>query len=134
MKLNRIKYKKTVIAFILYWFLITINVTVSMKYGLTSIVEWWMNTFVFLLFMLTFMLKPNSKLSLPFKILFMPASWLIHAILTIPSSLVLGVLKYDPEHIRTMGEHRAIFILASLPIIFYGMSKSKLFSNELSTI
>jgi len=130
MKQNIIKYKKTTIVFILYWFLISINVSVSMKYGLTPIMEWWMNTFVFLLFMLTFLLTHNERVSIFYKLLFIPVSWLIHAILTIPSAYVLGILMFNQNHIRTMGEHRAVFILASLPIFFFGMTKSKLFSDE----
>ena len=58
---------------------------------------------------------------------FVPASLAGHAILTIPMAAALGILAYDPTHVRTVGEQRAVFILASLPILAYAMWRSRLF-------
>jgi len=134
MKLTKLIFNKTLITFFLYWILISINVMISTRYKFASITEWWMNTAIFLLFMLVFILTNNSNKSLFIKLFFVPISWLIHAVLTIPSAFALGILMYDQNHIRSMGEHRAVFILASIPIIYFGMSRSNLFLNKKSVI
>ena len=69
----------------------------------------------------------RERIKMIYKLLIIPASWLIHTVLTFPAALLLGILKYDPEHIRTAAEHRAVFVLASIPIILFGMKKSRLF-------
>lgn len=134
MKTVNFKLKKTLITFSLYWSLLSINVLISKSFEFSTMVEWWMNTIVFLVFMLIFILTSGSNRSLFIKLLFVPISWLIHAVLTIPSAFVLGILMYDQNQIRSMGEHRAVFILASIPIIYFGMSRSNLFLNKKSVI
>jgi len=92
--------------------------------------EWWINTFIFYVIALVCITTFKNKLRKIYKVGLTISIWLIHAILTAPSAFLLGILKFDPNHIRTQGEHRAIFILASLPILFYLMQKSKIFEPK----
>jgi len=48
-------------------------------------------------------------------------------LLTIPSGSALGVLMRMPNRVRTTGEQRAVFLLASIPILIYSMRRSSLF-------
>ena len=57
----------------------------------------------------------------------LPASFVAHVVLTIPASAALGVLKHSVDHDRTDAEQRAVFLLASIPILAYSMWQSRLF-------
>ena len=59
-----------------------------------------------------------------------PASLVAHALLTVPAAAALGILMFDPEHARTAAEQRAVFILASLPILAAAMWRSRLFVSD----
>lgn len=114
----------------LLFIIITINTQVSKAINLTNITEWWMNTTILFLFIMLIIFCSSSRPRIRFYILAFPLSWIAHSLLTIPAALILGILKYDPNHIRTAGEHRAVFILASIPIIIYFLVKSKLSEKE----
>lgn len=58
---------------------------------------------------------------------FVPASLAAHAFLTLPAAAALGILMYDPDRVRSIAEQRAVFILASLPVLAYAMWRSRLF-------
>jgi hypothetical protein len=61
------------------------------------------------------------------RLVFVPASFVMHVVLTIPAGAMLGILKRSPDHVRTIGEQRAVFVLASLPILLYALHQSRLF-------
>jgi len=61
------------------------------------------------------------------RLVFFPASFVMHVVLTVPSGAMLGILKRSPDHVRTIGENRAQFVLASIPILLYAMHQSWLF-------
>ena len=65
------------------------------------------------------------------RLVFVPASFVMHVVLTIPAGAMLGVLMRSPDHVRTVGEQRAVFILASLPVLLYAMHQSRLFVRSL---
>ena len=119
-----------IIAFIIYWFILIINVFISKKLQLENITEWWMHTTVFLLFITLCIFSSRKQIKIIYKLLFIPTAWLVHAILTIPAALVLGIIMHDVNHIRSAGEHRAVFILASLPGLWFFIKRSKIFDNE----
>lgn len=58
---------------------------------------------------------------------FVPASLVAHAVLTVPAAAALGILAHDPERTRSAAEGRAVFLLASLPVLAYAMWRSRLF-------
>jgi len=108
----------------LLFIIITINTQVSKANNLANMTEWWINTIFLLLFIAIMVFTFQKQVSIRYKILVIPVSWLVHGLLTIPAAMVLGILKYNPNHIRTAGEHRAVFILASIPIVIYFITKS----------
>lgn len=61
------------------------------------------------------------------RIAFLPASFLAHVVLTVPSGAVMGVLMRSPDHVRTIGEQRAGFLMASFPVLIFSMRQSRLF-------
>lgn len=61
------------------------------------------------------------------RLAFLPASFLAHVVLTVPAAAALGVLRHSPDHVRTVGEQRAVFLLASFPILIVAMRQSRLF-------
>jgi hypothetical protein len=61
------------------------------------------------------------------RVAFVPACLVGHAFLTVPVAAALGILVRDTEHVRSMAEQRAVFILASLPILACAMWRSSLF-------
>ncbi len=123
------KMRNQTIFIVSYFILLTINTKCAKIFLYSSITEWWINTTILFLFIALMIFTFQKKASLIFKILAVPVSWIIHAILSVPAALVLGVLKFDPKHIRTAGEHRAVFILASIPMLIYFMRKSNLFQK-----
>jgi len=130
MKLLQNNNLNTIIAFSLYWLILSVSVFIAKKLEITMIAEWWMHTIVFLLFISFCILTFRTKVKIIYRLLLLPATWIAHAVMTIPAAMVLGIIMHDPNHIRTSGEHRAVFILASLPIIAFFVKKSKLFINE----
>ena len=58
---------------------------------------------------------------------FVPASLAAHALLTVPMAAALGILVYEPDRVRSAAEQRAVFVLASLPVLAYAMWRSRLF-------
>lgn len=127
MNIAKINIRNMMIIFILYWMIISINVIIANMLQMTPITEWWLHTIIFLLFVTLFILTFRNKVKIIYRLLIIPASWIVHVIMTIPAAFSLGILMYSPDHIRTNGEHRAVFILASLPILVYLLTKSKLF-------
>jgi hypothetical protein len=70
------------------------------------------------------------------RIAFLPASFLAHVALTIPAAATLGVLMHSPDHVRTLGEQRAVFLMASFPILILALRQSRVFvrpSRSLAT-
>ena len=61
------------------------------------------------------------------RVAFLPATFAAHVILTVPSASALGVLMRSADHVRTVGEQWAVFLLASIPILVYSMRQSYLF-------
>ena len=130
MKVYKWKNKKVIILFIIFWILLSINAIIAKEFLLSPIIEWWINTTILLSVVLLCVLTYRAAIGLFYQILFLPISWFAHAVLTVPAAFVMGIIILDPNHIRTEGEHRAIFILASLPVLFFALSKSKLFAEE----
>ena len=97
----------------------------------SNLTEWWFSTIIFLSIILLCILTYIPKLNIFYRLLLIPAALLVHAILTAPAAQVLGIIMLDPDHIRTSGEHRAVFIIASLPISIFAMNKSTLFTKQL---
>jgi hypothetical protein len=126
---TKTKARNQIIFVFLYVFLISVNTKCAKVIFYSPMTEWWINTTILFLFIALMIYTFQKKTSLIYKILAIPVSWIIHAILSVPAALVLGILKFDPKHIRTAGEHRAVFILASIPILIYFMRKSKLFQK-----
>jgi len=122
--------KKVFLFFATYFLAIAINIQVSKHLELTNTIEWWLNTLILYVFVLTCIATLTKRLKPIYKLGLLISIWFIHAIFTTPKAFLLGILKFDPNHIRTQGEHRAIFILASLPILFYLIKKSKIFLTE----
>ena len=129
MKINN-RQIKIVGILLLYWFLLVVNVTFASKYNIANVFEWWISSSVFLVFIAAFVFTHHQNIRLVYKIVLLPASLLLHAILTILAASLLGILMYDENHIRTSGEHRAIFILASLPIFLFFMFKSTIIKRN----
>ncbi len=123
------RYNISIILFVVYWMLLSINVLVVKQLMLSSIAEWWINTIFFLSMVLLCVLNYKKHLNIFYRLLFIPAAWIAHAILTIPASSVLGIIMHDPNHLRTAGEHRAVFILASIPILLLFANKSKILNK-----
>jgi len=89
--------------------------------------EWRINTVVLLLFTSFFVVTSIKKYKIIKIIIYVFSIWVVHFLLTIPASYILGILIKDPNHIRTIAEHRSVFLLASLPIFIYLMNLSKYF-------
>lgn len=133
MRIQKWKFWTTIIALFLYWLLLSIDAMLAKEFELPTLTEWWINTLIFFSLMVLCIFTYRTKLNIFYRLLFLPAYWLAHAALTIPAAFVLGILMYDSNHIRTSGEHRAVFILASLPILIFAMNKSKLFTKTIIT-
>ena len=86
----------------------------------------------FFLIVITCMITQRTQWRLWKRILYLPASFLAHVILTIPSSEALGIAKRSAGHGRTDAEQRAVFLLASIPILVYSMKQSYLFVRRWS--
>jgi len=130
MKTYNYKIKNTIVILALYWILLTFNTMIAMQFVMHQLIEWWISTFILMSIIGLCLLTYHKKLSILKLILYFPGAWLFHAILTIPTAQLLGLLMLDANHIRTRGEHRAIFILSSIPILIYFISKSRLFSVQ----
>jgi len=133
MKLYMWKTKNVIAFFIIYWLVLSINTVIANQLELLSTIEWWINTSIFLSVVLLCILTYRTKIKILYQIIFLPISWFTHAISTAAAAFVMGIIRLDPNHIRTEGEHRAIFILASLPVLLFALSKSKLFVEEILT-
>ena len=127
--MESINIKKNMIAMSTYLTFIALNVQISKIIHCSNVLEWWINTFILYIFIIIFVVKSIKKVKLLYKVGIIISIWFIHAFLTIPAAFILGILIFDPNNIRTQGEHRAVFILASLPIFFYLMQKSKIFQK-----
>ena len=125
------KTRNTIIAFIIYWVLLSLNAHMAKLLEYSNLTEWWFSTIIFLSIILLCILTYIPKLNIFYRLLLIPAALLVHAILTAPAAQVLGIIMLDPDHIRTSGEHRAVFIIASLPISIFAMNKSTLFTKQL---
>ena len=123
------KRKSIIIISTLYWLLLSINTFYAKKIDYSTSTEWWINTIVMLLIIAISLLTYKVNIKIIYKILILPIAWLCHAILTIPSGILLGIIKFDPENIRKASEHRAIFVISSIPVLFYFVSNSKLFNK-----
>jgi|GEM_PF-2628954 len=132
MEVYKCNTRNTIIALIIYWLCLSLNVIIAKELELSELTEWWLNTIVFLIIVFLSILTYRTGLNIYLRILFIPAAWLVHAILTIPAAQVLGILMFDPDHIRTSGEQRAVFLLASLPVLIFFMNKSTLFTKQLT--
>jgi hypothetical protein len=130
-KKEHVKYGNIIITMVIYWLLLSVNMLITKVLNLSSLTEWWMNTVVLMILVVICLATLRTCLKILYKLTLIPIVWIVHAILTIPSSFVLGIIMNDPDHIRTNGEHRAVFILSSLPIIFMLMQKSKLFITNI---
>ena len=133
MKRYKWKNRNVIAFFIIYWLVLSVNTVISNKLEIPSIIEWWVNTAIILSVILLCVVTYRTKIKLFYQIIFLPISWFAHAVLTAAAAFVMGIIRLDPNHIRTDGEHRAIFILASLPVLFFALSKSKLFVEEVLT-
>lgn len=132
MKFKELKLKNRIIAITTYFVLVAINSSLSKGFGLPSLTEWWINTSFLLVFASLLIFTFNKDINTFVKVIIIPCTWLVHAILTVPAAMLLGILMYDPNHLRTAAEHRAVFILAGIPIIIFILKKSKLFSDKFS--
>jgi len=121
------KLRNQIILLSSYFFLITLNTQCAKYFAYSNLTEWWINTTFLFACVLVLIFTFNKPLKTFYKILAIPASWLVHAIFTIPAALALGILKYNPDQLRNAAEQRAVFILASLPIIYFIVKKSKIF-------
>lgn len=81
----------------------------------------------FFLIVIICMITQRTQWRLWKRILYLPASFVAHVILTVPSAAALGVLMRSAGHGRTYAEQRAVFLLASIPILAYSMKQSYLF-------
>ncbi len=133
MKIHKWRNRNVIAFFIIYWLVLSLNAIIANKLELPSIIEWWINTAIILSVVLLCVLTYRTKIKILYQIIFIPISWFAHAVLTASAAFVMGIIRLDPNHIRTNGEHRAIFILASLPVLFFALSKSKLFVEEVLT-
>lgn len=131
MRITHWKSRNVIIALFIYWALLSVNAHLSNLYELTHLTEWWINSFIFLSIVLLCILTYRANLIIYYRLLFIPAALLVHAIFTAPAAQLLGIIMLDLDHVRTDGEHRAVFILASLPILIFVMNKSTFFSNQL---
>jgi hypothetical protein len=129
MKISSIQFTNQFIIVFFYLILIAINTEVSIFLQVSTIIEWWISTTILFVVIVFMIFSYQKKATLIYKIIAIPVSWIIHAILSVPAALVLGILKFDPNHIRTAGEHRAVFLLASIPLLIYFMRKSTLFQK-----
>jgi len=126
------KVKNTYGLVMLYWGLITINTYLSLKLDYSTMIEWWINTILMLSIVVLCLQTFTKELKWQIKAIAIPITWLVHAIISAPAALMLGVIKLDPENLRRASEHRAIFIISSIPILLFYMNKSSLFiKNEL---
>ena len=123
------KTRNTIIALIIYWVLLSLNAYMAKLLEYSHSIEWRLSTIIFLSIVLLCILTYVPKLNIFYRLLLIPAALLVHAILTAPAAQLLGIIMLDPDHIRTNGEHRAVFIIASLPILVFVMKKSKLFTE-----
>lgn len=121
------KFKNQIIFTSIYFSCILVNTQCAKYFDYSSLTEWWINTVFLVAAVLLFIFTCKTTLRMITKIMAIPAGWIIHAILTIPAAMLLGILKFNPDQIRNAAEHRAVFILASLPIIYFVIRKSSVF-------
>ncbi len=85
---------------------------------------------VFFLIIIVCMATQRSGWRVWKRILYLPACFIVHVVLTIPAAATLGIMMYSLNHTRSVAEQRAVFILASIPILVYSMRQSRLFVRE----
>ena len=126
----RAQDKNKIIAISIYLILFTLNSKISRVFEIETKAEWWINTSFLLIFTVFVVITFNVEWKIVYKILILPGVWIVHAIFTIPATTILGIIKYDPGNLRTAGEHRAVFIFASIPILIFLLNKSKFFISK----
>ncbi len=123
------KFYNRIVFISAYFLFILVNTQCALYFNYSIMTEWWINTFLLMASVLLLIFTCKTSLNMALKILAIPLSWIIHVILTIPAALVLGILKYNPDQIRNAAEHRSVFILASLPVVYFVLKKSRIFQE-----
>ncbi len=113
--------------FFFYWLLCAWTPDLLKFIGFPAANFWHANTAIMLILAAVCVFTERFSLTLWKKIVLIPGAFIVHAIFTIPAAITLGVLKFSPDHIRTQGEHQAIFFLSSLPVVVFVMWCSRIF-------
>lgn len=125
-----LKIKNTYAFIIFYWGIISVNTYLSSIIIYSTKIEWWINTILMLAIVVLCLQTFIKRINWFYKAIAIPTTWLAHAIISAPVAIMLGIIKFDPENIRRASEHRAVFILSSIPILLFYMNKSSLFINQ----
>jgi lysylphosphatidylglycerol synthetase-like protein (DUF2156 family) len=110
-----------------YWVISVFSSQIQKLLGLGEGDGVWVIAATFFLIVIICMITQRTGWRLWKRIVYLPASFLAHVILTIPSSAALGILMRTVGRERTVAEQRAVFLLASIPILVYSMRQSYLF-------
>ena len=73
-----------------------VNAYFAKEINYSTMTEWWINTGIMMVLVSTSIITYHKKLKVLYKIFMIPATWIVHAIMTIPSAMLLGILKLDP--------------------------------------
>jgi hypothetical protein len=115
------------IAIVLYWTFAIFSSEIESLFGFPEGDGVDAISVVFFLIVILCMITERGTMKIWQRIAAVPVAFLLHAALTIPASSALGVLKYAPDHVRTLGEQRAVFLIASLPVLLLAMWRSRPF-------
>lgn len=122
--------KKILITLFSYGLLLSVNTHFATSFEYSTLAEWRINTIIMLSIVVISIVSWKLNIKKVYRLLLLPAAWLAHALFTIPSALILGILKFDPFNIRKASEHRAVFVIASVPVLVFFIHNSYFFKQK----
>jgi len=125
------KLLRSVLGFSSFWISITVIANLMEERNNELLTYWNVNSGVMLLFVMICLITSRIELKLWQKLAWWLSIFPIHVLFTIPAAATLGILMYDDNHIRTLGEHRAVFFIAAVPIIYIAMWNSRIFYSKI---
>ena len=127
---NRWNYVSLWITFSFYWLVSVLSSDIESLFGYEGSDGVYTISATFFLIIIICMVTERGRWQIWKRMIYIPLCFLFHVLLTIPSSAALGILKFSPDHVRTHAEQRAVFLLASIPILVYSMRQSRLFVGK----
>jgi len=125
---NRWRQTSVWIVVSVYWLISVFSSAIQKSIGLGEGDGVWVIAAAFFLIILACMITQRTQWRLWKRIAYLPLSFVAHVLLTVPSSMALGILKRSTDaYARTDAEQRAVFLLASIPIVVFSMRQSRLF-------